>query len=118
MTSAVMHLLELFQDKGAFIFVQRQERGPPVFHIIACADIITSGTVGGKDPTCNVLIVTDCIYEVPEQLKRTILSIAYDWTVDTVCAQSVELAERLVGDAITEHWLPCELEKMALSLEG
>ncbi|KAG2114483.1 hypothetical protein BD769DRAFT_1673442 [Suillus cothurnatus] len=117
MTSAVMQLLDLFEDKGAFIFVEHQERGPPMFQIIRCADIKLSGTVGGRDPSCNVLIVTECIYDEPEQLQRTVLSLAYDRTVDTVCAESLELAERLAGDAITEHWLPCEIENMILSRE-
>jgi hypothetical protein len=82
MMSAVMQLLDLFEDKGAFIFgiylikhadiliVQSQERGPPMFHIIQCTDIKASSTVGGRDPSCNVLIVTECIYDEPEQLQR------------------------------------------------
>lgn len=41
-----------------------------MFHIIPCADIKASGTVGGRDPTCNVLIVTDSIYDEPEQLQH------------------------------------------------
>jgi len=75
--------------------------------------------MGGRDPSCNMLIVKDCIYENPSNFnirdvahdKNTdwsrdpgiILTLTYDSSVNTVCTESVELAEQLAADAITEH---------------
>ncbi|KAG1844464.1 hypothetical protein F4604DRAFT_1937505 [Suillus subluteus] len=118
MASVLMRLLDLFQDEGAIIFVDRRPRGPPLFHVVPFAAIKASGTVSGRDTTCNVLVVTDTIYEEPEQLKRTVMALAYDLTVHTVCTQSVGLAEHLADDATTEHWLPCELEYLMYTEGG
>ncbi|KAG2356230.1 hypothetical protein BDR07DRAFT_1492206 [Suillus spraguei] len=116
--SAIMYLLGLFQDEGAIIFVEHHGRGMPLFHVVPCTDIKASGTISRRDPTCNVLVVTDALYDALEQLSWTVRALAYDIMVDTVFTESVSLAEHLAADVTTEHWLPYELEGLFITEQG
>lgn len=41
----------------------------PLFHVVPCVDINALGIMGRKDSACNVLMMTDTVYDAPEQLR-------------------------------------------------
>ncbi|KAJ8591567.1 hypothetical protein M405DRAFT_932062 [Rhizopogon salebrosus TDB-379] len=99
MPYAITELLDIFNGRGAFIFAERRERGKASFHVVPCIDIRASGSLGGIDPACSVLIVIEDVYEHTNILMDTINKLASDHAIHTVCTETLALAEYLATEA-------------------
>jgi hypothetical protein len=100
MSVALNELLDMFEGEGAIIFVERLQRGPPNFHVVACGTIRDAGTQPGTpDPVVSVLVVTEHVRWIPNLFRSTVRSIAHDRSVHTVYTQSEGLAEILAEEA-------------------
>ncbi|KAG2749907.1 hypothetical protein P692DRAFT_20873515 [Suillus brevipes Sb2] len=108
MSVALLEAVNLFDGNGAIIFVQRQTRKPPVFHVVPCANIRDSPSrPTAHEPAINILLVTEHICVHTAMFANVIQSIAHDPAVLTVCAESEELAVLLVREATTICCIEC-----------
>ncbi|KAG1841606.1 hypothetical protein C8R48DRAFT_781316 [Suillus tomentosus] len=98
-TSAISEVAEIFDGRGAFIYVQRQGRASPAFDIVAASEVRTFGTPYHRRPTTGIFLVMDDFNGNDSLLARTIRTIAFDTQVVTVYTESVQLAQYLASEA-------------------
>ncbi|KAG2152355.1 hypothetical protein BD769DRAFT_1658778 [Suillus cothurnatus] len=98
--SVLCSLATVFNGSGAFIFIERQQRGTPTFHIVR-ADEITNAPYGPvlHSPASSVLVITENVRLHPDILSDTVSLLAHNYGTQTACIESVELAEYLVSEA-------------------
>ncbi|KAG2128462.1 hypothetical protein BD769DRAFT_1387503 [Suillus cothurnatus] len=100
MSVALMEILDVFEGKSVFIFIDRSSGVPPAFHLVPASDIRESPSrPATPEPALSVLFVTRHVLDHPGLLYSTIRSIAQDRSVHTVCVEGMDIAELLAHDA-------------------
>jgi len=103
MSSAVLDLIDVYDGEGAVIFIQRQMRGRPTFCVKSSAEVKASGaSQTSESSSSSVLVAINGLYANPVMMASMVKSIANDLTVDCVYAESLELANFLVMEAMKE----------------
>ncbi|KAG1775889.1 hypothetical protein EV702DRAFT_1198795 [Suillus placidus] len=96
-------LLSVFGFSGAFIIVDRQSRGRPMFHVIPGAILRGMETQEDEAHLQSVLMVSEELYGTAAVANNIVDLIAHDWAVHAIYTESIELAERIAREA-TEVW--------------
>ncbi|KAG2142123.1 hypothetical protein BD769DRAFT_1662253 [Suillus cothurnatus] len=100
MSVALMEILDVFEGKSVFIFIDRSSGVPPGFHLVPASDIRESPSrPTTPEPALSVLFVTRHVLDHPGLLYSTIRSIAQDRSVHTVCVEGMDLGELLAHEA-------------------
>ncbi|KAG1877001.1 hypothetical protein C8R48DRAFT_689355 [Suillus tomentosus] len=74
MASVLTALSTVFGGSGAFIFIERQPRGVPLFHIVRASDIQTARTRPVPHrPSSSVLVITEHVYSHPDHLSGRLI---------------------------------------------
>ncbi|KAG1734448.1 uncharacterized protein EDB91DRAFT_1250971 [Suillus paluster] len=88
-------LLSVFGFNGAFIIVDQQSRGQPMFHVIPCTILKGMETQEEGPHLQSVLMVSEQLYGTTAIANNLVDLIAHDWAVHTIYTKNVELAERI-----------------------
>ncbi|KAG1894490.1 uncharacterized protein F5891DRAFT_1195195 [Suillus fuscotomentosus] len=106
MSASVKGLLDIFGEEGAFIFLDRGTRSPPIVHVQTTADLIASGQPVTIVTEGGVLLATVELYKYPSLFADMIRRIADDSSTRAVYSDSVELAEHLAREIMFAPGLP------------